>query len=86
MISPGLFIPPADNPYALKLGQTDLAPLLLTQASREFKLALAAGVEMRSKTEHKPDGRVVFTIETVPLVGIAELGDGRVRVYTKPRT
>ena len=59
---------------------------LLETAPREFKLALAAGVEMEAKSEQTPDGRFVFTIATVPLVGIADMGDGRVILCTRERT
>jgi len=58
---------------------------LFKNASREFLIALAAGVEMEAKSEQTPDGRTVFTMTTVPLVGIADMGDGRTVVYTRER-
>lgn len=87
MISPGLFIPPDSNPYALNRQSefADLVGQLLKAAPREFLIAMAAGVEMESRTEQTPDGRDVFTIQTVPLVGTADLGDGRITVFTRER-
>lgn len=77
MISPGLFIPPADNPCAMLQPQPDPAALF-SKASPEFLACLAAGVEMRSRLEGS-----TFIIETVPKCAIADLGDGRKKVFIK---
>lgn len=85
MISPGLSLSSADNPFIMKIEPLPVETLF-KNASREFLIALAAGIEMEAKTEQTPDGRHAFTMTTVPLVGIADMGDGRVIVCTRERT
>lgn len=85
MISPGLSLASTDNPFSMKIEPLPVETLF-KNASREFLIAMAAGVEMETKTEQTPDGRHVFTMTTVPLVGIADMGDGRVIVCIREQS
>lgn len=76
MISPGLFIPPANNPYVMP-SRPDPASMI-SKASPEFLACLAAGVEMRTRM----DGDKLI-IETVPKCAVADLGDGTKKVFIK---
>lgn len=75
MISPGLFIPPSLHIFKAPEPPADF---IFRNASSDFLTCLAAGVEMRSRLEGDQ-----FIIETVPKCAIADLGDGRKKVFVK---
>lgn len=72
---------PAPDPFRcpeLQASFDDLLQRVLRNATPEFKMCLAAGIEMETKTVGNR-----FIMQTVPKVAIVDMGEGFTKIFVR---